>query len=79
MSIQKKSLISTLQSTKKANIAKETATPEGVTKAAGLKASPINKLNVKAFKLATKAAGKTATATKAVSKYRLAQKSAIKR
>ena len=47
MSIQKKSLISTLQSTKKANIAKEAVTPEGTTKAAGLKASPVLRLSAK--------------------------------
>jgi hypothetical protein len=78
MSIQKKSLISTLQSTKKANIAKETVTPEGTTKAAGLKASPISKLSAK-YKLVQKAAGKQVTAQKAAGKQMvLAQKAVSK-
>jgi len=73
MSIQKKSLISTLQSTKKANIAKETVTPEGTTKAAGLKASPIRKLGRK-LDMATKAPGRASLIKKAVSKPLLAKK-----
>ena len=47
MSIEKKSLISTLKSTKKANLASEISHDQ-ITRTAGTKASPVAKLSAKA-------------------------------
>lgn len=65
MSIQKKSLISALQSTKKANIAKETVGTDVASKTSGLKPSPVMKLR---SNLVSKAAIKSLAAKKAARK-----------
>lgn len=78
MSIQKKSLISTLQSAKKANIAREHVGTEAGTKTVALKASPVRKLAGKSS-LAMKAANKSNLATKAALKSSAALKLSHKR
>jgi hypothetical protein len=65
MSIQKKSLISALQSAKKANLAKETGSSD-VSKSSA-KASPVFKMGGK-NQLVAKASLKTSTAKKAAAK-----------
>ena len=74
MSIEKKSLISTLKSAKKANLATEISHDQ-VTRTAGAKAQPVMKFASK-VKLVSKASAKTTAASKAVKK--LAIKAAAK-
>jgi hypothetical protein len=76
MSIEKKSLISTLKSAKKANLANEISHDQS-TRTAGAKAQPVVKLAVK-NSLAMKAAVKSSLATKAAVKSSLATKAAAK-
>ena len=66
MSIEKKSLISTLKSAKKANLANEISHDQS-TRTAGTKVQPVTKAAIKT-NLAAKAAVKTSLAMKAASK-----------
>jgi hypothetical protein len=72
MSIEKKSLISTLKTTKKANVAKDELGNNPVS------ASHATKAPVSKARAATKAVSKARAATKAVSKTRAATKAAQK-
>jgi len=76
MSIEKKSLISTLKSTKKANLANEISHDQS-TRTVGAKAQPVMKLAAK-NSLAVKAAAKNSLAMKAAAKNSLAMKAAAK-
>jgi uncharacterized RmlC-like cupin family protein len=87
MSIEKKSLISTLKSAKKANLANEISHDQS-TRTTGVKAQPVIKLAAKqnlvtkaAIKsnLVSKAAVKMNLVTKAAKKTNLAMKAAAKR
>lgn len=66
MSIEKKSLISTLKSAKKANLANEISHDQ-MTRTAGAKAQPVAKLANK-IQLAVKTASKASAAVKLVRK-----------
>ena len=76
MSIEKKSLISTLKSAKKANLANEISHDQS-TRTSGTKVQPVTKAAIKA-NLEAKAAKKTNLAAKAAIKSNLAAKAAIK-
>jgi hypothetical protein len=86
MSIEKKSLISTLKSTKKANLANEISHDQ-MTRTAGTKASPVAKLSAKASPVAklsakaspvTKLSAKASPVTKLSAKASPVKKLAIK-
>jgi hypothetical protein len=76
MSIEKKSLISTLKSAKKANMASEISHDQS-TRTAGTKVQPVTKAAIKT-NLVAKAVKKTNLAAKAAIKTSLATKAAAK-
>src|SRR5260370_590116 len=76
MSIEKKSLISTISCAKKANLANEISHDQS-TRTTGAKAQPVLKLAAK-NSLAVKAAAKNSLAMKAAAKNSLAMKAAAK-
>jgi len=81
MSIEKKSLLSTLKSAKKANVIKDEISVDAMSRNAGAKAQPANKLSIKSqatAKLSTKAQAVKKLAVKAAVKSSMAMKMARK-